>query len=74
MSFKEEKPACFILTKFERTLHLPATDCKDQSQDACYPSKYLPFLMTLSAGPWVGVYSSILFDLNPSREAEISAA
>lgn len=44
-SSKEEKPACFILTQFERTLHLPAKDCKDQSQDACYPGKYLPFVI-----------------------------
>ena len=44
-SSKEEKSACFILTQFERTLHLPAKNCKDQSQDACYPGKYLPLVI-----------------------------
>lgn len=55
-SSKEEKPACFILTQFERTLHLPAKNCKDQSQDACYPGKYLPLVIK-----WFCVASDLQF-------------
>lgn len=55
-SSKEEKPACFILTLFERTLHFAAKNCKDQSQDAYYPGKYLPFVIK-----WFCVASDLQF-------------